>query len=124
MTAAITAPPGAGPRVLRRAEDRREELLAAAQHEFAGRGFYGTPTADIARRAGISHAYLFRLFRTKEELFIACVERCHAMVLDAFRMAAAPHSGDTDAAFVAMAEAYMRLLSETDLLANQLHSHA
>ena len=44
--------------------------------EFARRGYYGTPTADIAKAAGISQAYLFRLFPTKQELFVASTTRC------------------------------------------------
>ena len=39
---------------------------------FAIGGYNGTSTEAIAREAGISQPYLFRLFRTKKELFIAC----------------------------------------------------
>ena len=47
---------------------------------FAARGLHGTPTMEIAKAAGISQAYLFRLFPTKAELFLALVERCNARV--------------------------------------------
>jgi AcrR family transcriptional regulator len=53
--------------------DRRRELLAAAIGVFAERG-YAAPTAVIAQRAGISEAYLYRLFTTKRQLFLACHE--------------------------------------------------
>ena len=43
----------------------------------------------IAKEAGISQPYLFRLFRTKRELFLACNDRACEKVLDAFRRAAA-----------------------------------
>ena len=52
--------------------------MRAAMQEFARRGYYGTPTTDVAKGAGISQAYLFRLFPTKEELFVACVERTYS----------------------------------------------
>ena len=52
---------------------RRDEVLDAAMVEFADRGFEGASTEDIARRAGISQPYLFRLFGTKKELFKATV---------------------------------------------------
>ena len=55
------------------AQERRAELLAAALSEFAIGGLHGTSTEAIAKRAGISHAYLFRLFGTKKQLFIAIV---------------------------------------------------
>lgn len=112
------------PRKLSTADDRREELLEAAMHHFARRGYYGTPTTDIAKAAGISQAYLFRLFPTKEELFIGCVDRCFQMTHDEFVRAAAPHAGDVDALFEAIGDRYDVLLQETDLLLAQLHAYA
>jgi AcrR family transcriptional regulator len=71
------------------AEERREEILSAGLERFAEGGYHGTSTEVIARDAGISHAYLFRLFHTKKELFLACGDRACEKVLDAFRRAAA-----------------------------------
>jgi AcrR family transcriptional regulator len=62
---------------------------AVAIERFAVGGFRGTSTEVIAHDAGISQPYLFRLFRTKKELFLACDERARATVLEAFRRAAA-----------------------------------
>ena len=50
-------------------------MIEAATAEFAHGGLDGTSTDDIATRVGISQPYLFRLFRTKKELFLAVVER-------------------------------------------------
>ena len=47
------APATATKRILSTADERRETLLAAATIEFGARGFYGTPTTDIARAAGV-----------------------------------------------------------------------
>ena len=77
------------PRARKSAEERREEILAVAVRHFAIGGFHGTSTEAIAREAGISQPYLFRLFRTKKELFLACVDRANAQVRDAFQRAAA-----------------------------------
>ena len=52
---------------------RREEILAAAVEEFGEHGYHGGSTEGIARRAGISQPYVFRLFGTKQELFKAVV---------------------------------------------------
>ena len=111
-------------RKLQTAEDRREDLIQAAMKEFAGRGYYGTPTTDVARTAGISQAYLFRLFPTKEELFVACVNRTYQSVIDAFTKSAAPHAGDPEAALEAMGDSYDELLASSDLLLCQLHGYA
>ncbi|MGH2969862.1 MAG: TetR/AcrR family transcriptional regulator, partial [Solirubrobacteraceae bacterium] len=71
------------------AAERREEILAVAIRHFAIGGFRGTSTEAIAREAGISQPYLFRLFRTKRELFIACCDRADAHLLEVFRRAGA-----------------------------------
>ena len=62
------------------AAERREMVLEAAMAEFAAHGLAGTSTEDVARRAGISQPYLFRLFPTKKALFLALVGRCFRRV--------------------------------------------
>ena len=61
--------------------------------EFALRGLHGASTDAIARRAGISQPYLFRLFGSKKELFIAVIDDCFARTLESFRAAASGTSG-------------------------------
>lgn len=61
------------PRTLSTSEERRSDVLAAATHAFAGGGYWGTNTTEVARAAGISQAYLYRLFANKEELFVAVI---------------------------------------------------
>jgi AcrR family transcriptional regulator len=68
--------------------ERRAEILDAALSVFAEQGLHGASTEDIARRAGISQPYVFRLFGTKKELFKAVVARCFRETLQAFRQAA------------------------------------
>ena len=77
------------PRVRKSAEERREEILAVALRHFAIGGLHGTSTEAIAHEAGISQPYLFRLFRTKKELFLACVDRADSRVFEVFRRAGA-----------------------------------
>ena len=47
------------------ADERREAVLTAAAREFARKGLHGASTDAIAKDAGISQPYLFRLFGTK-----------------------------------------------------------
>jgi AcrR family transcriptional regulator len=70
------------------AGERREMVLQAALTEFAGRGLDGTSTQAIARRAGISRPYLFRLFPAKKALFLSVVQRCFQQVTQVL-----PHRG-------------------------------
>lgn len=104
------------------AEVRREEILEAAVKEFAQGGLHGTSTEDIARRAGISQPYLFRLFGTKKELFMASSRRCFARVLAAFQEAAGGTQGPE--AMKAMGNAYDQLLKDRELLLGQMQVYA
>ena len=69
-------------------DERRETVLVVAVAEFARTGLQGTSTERIAAGAGISHPYLFRLFGTKKELFLACVDRCYSRLAELFTQAA------------------------------------
>ena len=56
------------------ATDRRSQILAAAMEVFAEHGFHGTPTRELARRAGVSEALVFQHFPTKEALISAILD--------------------------------------------------
>src|SRR3954464_3711432 len=93
------------------ADERREAVLTAATHEFAVKGLHGASTEDIAKAAGISQPYLFRLFGTKKELFMATVARCFRETLEMFQRSAEGLRGEE--ALKAIGQAYMELL-QTD----------
>ena len=104
------------------AAERRELVLEAAMTDFAVGGLAGTSTEDVARRAGISQPYLFRLFPTKKALFIALIERCFQRVRDVFTAAADGLTGAE--ALGAMADAYEQLLEDRTLLQLQMQFYA
>jgi AcrR family transcriptional regulator len=59
--------------------DRRRQIMRAASGLFARRGFRGTTTREIAERAGINEALLFRHFPSKEKLYWTVIEEsCNA----------------------------------------------
>jgi len=104
------------------AAERREAILEVAIVEFSERGLYGTSTERIAKRAGISQPYVFRLFGTKKQLFVATVERCFEQTLALFRTAAGGKSGE--AALDAIATAYRDVLENPVLLRHQMQAYA
>jgi AcrR family transcriptional regulator len=105
------------------AEERREQILEAALAEFAAHGFEGGSTEAIARAVGISQPYVFRLFGTKKELFIATIERCMRGTLEMFRTAAAGLEGEE--ALHAIGEAYVeRLGTDPTYLHAQMQAYA
>ncbi len=103
------------------AGERREQILDAAMVEFARTGLHGTATETIADRAGISQPYLFRLFGTKKDLFLAAVERGFDHVEAIFRHAA---EMEPENALEAMGRAYRDLLVQREELMLQLQAYA
>ncbi|MEU5696850.1 TetR/AcrR family transcriptional regulator [Actinosynnema sp. NPDC020468] len=116
--------PEASARKLSTADERRDTVLRTAIGAFAARGYYGTTTGEVAKSAGISQAYVYRLFPDKEALFLAVVEHCFARIRDGFAEgAAAADGGSAEAVLWAMGDTYARLIgSETALLAVQMHA--
>ena len=112
----VSADPAAHARRRVPAAERREELIAAAVHEFAHGGLHGTTVERIARRVGVAQPYVFSLFPNKRELFLAALERSFERVADTFRRAAADYRegrapADCEDALEAMGRAYRELLS-------------
>src|SRR3954469_5264922 len=117
-------PATATKRTLSTAEERRESVLEAAMEVFGERGFVGTPTMDVARAAGISQAYLFRLFPRKVDLVLAVVERSNRTIYETFAREAARARAEGRDPGEAMGEAYQELLEDRRLLLTQIHQHA
>jgi AcrR family transcriptional regulator len=90
--------------IRRSAKERREQILTVALGHFALVGYRGASTEHIAREAGISQSYLFRLFATKPALFLACYDRAVDEIVDVFRTAAA--SAPDGAPLARMRQAY------------------
>jgi AcrR family transcriptional regulator len=111
------------------ATERRDAVIEAAVHQFAHGGLHGTPVERIAREVGIAQPYVFSLFKSKRELFMAAVERGFAQVAQTFTTAA----GEFDPASAspgndvlgAMGNAYRALLqSDRDSLMLQHQAYA
>ncbi len=104
------------------AEERRDEILEAALAEFAERGLHGASTEEIAKRAGISQPYVFRLFGSKKDLFKATTARCLRETLETFQRAAEGKRGEE--ALAAMGDAYHQLLVDRTRLRAQMQAYA
>src|SRR6185503_12429546 len=104
-------------------EARREEILDAALVVFAEHGLHGASTDEIARRAGISQPYVFRLFGTKKALYLALVARCFRQTLELMQRAAEGKRGEE--ALRAIGTAYGELLqSDRFYLRAQMQAYA
>lgn len=107
-------------------EERRREIIEAAMQEFAIGGLAGTPVEAIAKRVGVSTPYLFQLFGTKKELFLAGVRRAFERTVATFRSAAAEagENATPTEVLISMGRAYGRLLEDRTLLLAQMQSYA
>ena len=107
------------------AEERRQQILAAARPLFAERGYFGTPTVEIAAAAGLSHGYMFRLIGTKEALFVDVVRDSFAQILTTFREAAKEVTTRSPRRRLReISRAYAAVIARRDLLLIQLHAAA
>ena len=106
----------------RSAAERRGEIIEIAIEHFALKGYNGTSTDAVAKEAGISQPYLFRLFHTKRELFLACHEVMHERIATTFADAA--RGLPLEQRMPAMGQAYTDLLADRTSLLFQMQSYA
>ncbi|MFI6173598.1 TetR/AcrR family transcriptional regulator [Nocardia sp. NPDC051052] len=102
--------------------DRRAQVLAIAAKEFAEHGLHGASTEAIARAAGITQAYIFRMFGTKKALFLALVQAAFERLSEGMREAGAGQTG-LDALSM-MGGQYFDLLADRTGLLLQLQGFA
>jgi AcrR family transcriptional regulator len=98
------------------AAERRDALISAAVHHFARGGLHGTPVERIAREVGVAQPYVFSLFPTKRDLFLAAVERGYQQTKALFDRAAAEFEAgrgpdDCEDVLKAMGYAYQQMLA-------------
>jgi AcrR family transcriptional regulator len=120
----------AAPRKRVPAAERRDALIEAAVHHFAHGGLHGTSVAQIAREVGVAQPYVFSLFPTKLDLFLAATERGFDRIAELFEAAAARYRDEgpiepDEEVLGALGNAYVEsLATEHDLLLLQLQSYA
>lgn len=107
------------------AEAQRARITAAAVRVFSEKGYHATPVADVAAEAGVSPAYVFRLFPGKLGVFVAAVEDTYERVAEALA-AAGESSAESDptARLASMTNAYIALVEDRDLIMMQAHAQS
>jgi AcrR family transcriptional regulator len=97
---------------------RRSQVLDIAAAEFANHGLHGASVEAIAHEAGITQAYVFRMFGTKKALFLELVGAAFDQFSDG--MAEAAGSAGSDGGLSALARMgaryYESLASRTTLM--------
>lgn len=75
-------------RVVKEAEERKNEILDAADVLFGVKGFDGTSTNDILEKVGIARGTLYYHFKSKEDIMDALIERYNNQMLSVAKMIA------------------------------------
>ena len=116
-------PREAAARLRQTAEERRDQVVEAAIREFAERGYEAASTAAIAERAGISQPYIYALFPSKRELFLAAYDRVEGRIRATFRDAARGAASPKEA-LDRMGMTYPALIADRYELLMQLQGYA
>ena len=116
-------PREAATRLRQTADERRDQVVEAAIREFAERGYEAASTAAIAERAGISQPYIYALFPSKRELFVAAYDRVEGRIRATFRDAARG-AASPDEALHHMGMTYKELIADRYELLMQLQAYA
>jgi AcrR family transcriptional regulator len=104
-------------------EERREIVLRESIPVFARYGYDGATTAEIAKRAGVTQPYIFKLFESKKALFIEACERNMRTTEQQMRDSAGGKTGHD--AMEAMGMAYVdRMENDRDSLLLQMQQYA
>ncbi|AND40490.1 MULTISPECIES: TetR/AcrR family transcriptional regulator [Cytobacillus] len=74
------------------AEERRNEILDAADELFGQKGFDGTSTNDILEKVGIARGTLYYHFKSKEDIMDSLVDRYSVRLLGSAQEIAADES--------------------------------
>ncbi|GAA1687904.1 TetR/AcrR family transcriptional regulator [Kribbella yunnanensis] len=61
---------------------REREILAAAEQIFGERGYQGTSMDDVAAAVGVSKPLIYQYYGSKDGLFLACLARLRAQLLE------------------------------------------
>ena len=104
-------------------EERREIVLRESIPVFARYGYEGATTAEIAKRAGVTQPYIFKLFESKKALFIEACKRNMRTTEQEMRDSAGGKTGSD--AMEAMGMAYVgRMENDRDSLLLQMQQYA
>lgn len=100
MTSTTPAADSAVPVKRRRDRAARErEILDEAERIFGERGYQGTSMDEIAAAVGVSKPLVYQYYGSKDGLFLACLSRLRAQLLDAVSDAVLGASDPEDAMY-------------------------
>lgn len=98
-------------------DDRRDAIIAIAREAFAADGYAGTSMSSIAARLGGSKGTLYAYFKSKEELFVAVVQKKCEKILALLNAAEIESGGDLRATLTNFGEHFLELILSDESVA-------
>jgi len=98
-------------------DDRRDAIIAIAREAFAADGYAGTSMSSIAARLGGSKGTLYSYFKSKEELFIAVVQKKCEKIQNLLNAAEMESGGDLRATLTNFGEHFVELILSDESIA-------
>jgi AcrR family transcriptional regulator len=94
-------------------DERRAQLLAAAQEVFVANGYHGAAMDEIAETAHVSKPVLYQHFPSKRELYLALLDS-HLEALTELMLGALNSTTDNKERVQAVMRAYYRFIDSDD----------
>lgn len=98
-------------------DERRDAIVAIAQQSFAANGYAGASMSEIATRVGGSKATLYNYFKSKEELFVAVIEKKCRQIESLLKEAEIESGGDLRTALTKFGERFVALILSEESVA-------
>ena len=67
-------------------KNKKETIIEAAIRVFAGKGFYNSKVADVAKAAGVADGTIYLYFKNKDDLLISLFETKMEQILQRFNV--------------------------------------
>lgn len=94
-------------------DERRAQLLAAAQEVFVANGYHGAAMDEIAETAHVSKPVLYQHFPSKRDLYLALLDSHLSKLIDLL-LGALNSTSDNDERVQAVMRAYFRFIANDD----------
>ena len=98
-------------------DERRDAIVKIAREAFAAGGYAGTSMSSIAARLGGSKGTLYAYFKSKEELFVAVVEKKCAQIQNLLNQAEIESGGELRATLTNFGEHFLELILSDESIA-------
>lgn len=111
-------------RITKDPEERKLELIDAAERLFMERGYEATAVSDIVQEVGVAQGTFYYYFPSKEEILEAIIEKDMAALEDDARMIMQDHELDPAAKINAMVNSIIGISSSRKEIMDYLHKES